>query len=141
MRLFLIITMLGISFFDFRYYIIPDLFHVILVFSRMVISDSMKEFYFACLNGIAIAFPLILLRYLMNRILHQECMGDGDIKLVFSFSIYFHLLHDLYALLFASVIGLCMSLLYLRKKERMIPFGPCICGGFLIMMLMRTKLF
>lgn len=135
MTLYLLLMMLGISFFDFRSYTIPDLFQVFLLIGRLFISTSMKEICFSAANGLCVALPLFLLRFLMNHLLHQECMGDGDLKLVFSLGIYFDLFHDLLALLFACIFGLLLSLFYLRKQKRMIPFGPCICGGFLIILL------
>ena len=141
MTIFLLAMMLGISFFDFRYYIIPDLFHVFLILGRILVSYSVEDFGYGCRNGLCIALPLLLLRFVMNRILHQECMGDGDIKLIFSLGIYFDLFYDLCGLLFGCMAGLLLSLLYLRKKERMIPFGPCICAGFLIASLLKTDLF
>ena len=141
MKLFLLIMMLGISFFDFRSYVIPDPFHVFLVLGRIMQSSSLKEIFFGGTNGLCIALPLFLLSSIMNRILREECMGDGDIKLVFSLGICFHLFQDLVALLLACLTGLLLSLFYLRRKERMIPFGLCICAGFLIVMLMDGKLF
>ncbi len=95
MTIFLLTMMLGISFFDFRSYVIPDLFYVFLILE----SSSMKEIFFHRANGLYIALPL------------------------------------------ACLTGLILSLFYLRKKERMIPFGLCICTGFLIVMLMDGKLF
>ncbi len=99
MTIFLLVMMLGISFFDFRSYVIPDLLHVFLILGRILGSSSMKEIFFHGANGLYIA------------------------------------------LLLACLTGLLLSLFYLRKKERMIPFGPCICTGFLIVMLMDGKLF
>ena len=133
--MFLCVMMLGISFFDFRCYIIPDLFHVFLILGRILVSDSLSGIFHCVMNGLCIALPLFLLRSVMNHILHQECMGEGDIKLLFSLGIYFDMYHDLLALLHACAFGLFLSLFYLRKKERLIPFGPCICAGFLIVML------
>ena len=104
-------------------------------------SSSLKEIFFRGTTGLCIALPLFLLSSIMNRILREECMSDGDIKLVFSLGICFHLFQDLVALLLACLTGLLLSLFYLRRKERMIPFGPCICTGFLIVMLMDGKLF
>lgn len=141
MKLFLLVMMLGISFFDFRSYVIPDLFHVFLILGRIMQGSSLKEIFFRGTTGLCIALPLFLLRSIMNRILREECMGERDIKLVFSLGIYFHLFQDFVALLLACLTGLLLSLFYLRRKKRMIPFGPCICAGFLIVMLMDGKLF
>ena len=141
MKLFLFLMMLGISFFDFRDFVIPDLFHLFLILGKIVCSDSFRDFSTGCLNGLSVALPLFLLRFIMNRILKQECMGGGDIKLVFSLGIYFDLFHDVMALLISCVLGLFVSLFYLKKQERIFPFGPCICGAFLIMFLLKERLF
>ncbi len=141
MAIFLCLMMLGISFFDFRSYLIPDLFHGFLIFGRIAVSASWQEIGIACLNGSSVALPLYLLCRIMKQIMHQECMGGGDIKLMFSLGLYFDPYQILLALMLACATGLILSLFYLKKQKYLIPFGPCICLGFFIVMLLEGRMF
>ena len=134
MRIILYLSLLGISFFDWKYLLIPDLFHAVLIINCLFMF-GWEGFLKGIPNGLFLAVPLYLLRFLMNKILKEDCLGGGDIKLVFSLGIYFDLYHDIYALLFACISGLAMALFYIRKQEKAFPFGPCICLGFFLIMI------
>ena len=137
MKIILYLAMLGISFFDFRYQLIPDVFQIVLIINRIFMLHG-EGFLNYILNGLFLAVPLYLLRIFMNRIFHQDCLGGGDIKLLFSLGIYFEPSQSLYGLFLACIAGLFLALFYLQKHKKIFPFGPCICLGFMLMMIRKN---
>ena len=78
---------------------------------------------------------MIGIKILGNSMFGRESLGDGDIKLMAVIGLALGLINSFAALFFASVIALIFSLITLSKhKDGVIPFGPFLLIGALIMM-------
>ena len=138
-----LISMLIASFFvivivsDMNYLIIPD--EVTFFFSLVMII--IKFAFFGVKNGInSILYGLLLfaIMYLVmllgNKVLKKECLGGGDIKIMFFVGSILSPLEGLFSLFLASAIALPFSIiiLYSKNKNKVVPFGPFILLGLLI---------
>ena len=124
-----VLTMSGIMICDFKYYVIPDLFHLILLLNRLLFIYDIDELHGALLNSLIIVsmiyMTFITLRYLLNK----ETIGGGDIKLLFSLGIYCSYAVNIYCLMISCVSALLYMFI---SKKKMIAFGPFICLGYLL---------
>ena len=124
-----IITMFSIVICDFRYYIIPDMFHVILIINRVLYMNSIDELYVSLINVLIIVITIYMTSIVLNRLLHKETIGGGDIKLLFSLGIYYSYMVNICCMMISCI----MALIYMFiSKRRMIAFGPFICLGYLL---------
>ena len=72
-------------------------------------------------------------------IFKKEALGGADVKLMFTVGLCVEPFLSLLVIIIASIVALPVSLLlYFKEKENIIPFGPFILIGLLIIMF--TKL-
>lgn len=104
---------------------IPDIFIVLILINWFGLSLCRREFEF---NNILSSFLLTAGIYisvlLMEKLSGKECMGRGDIKLIFVVCLYTGFYRNIIVLFLSSLIGLMMVFMNGKRK---IPFGPCIC--------------
>lgn len=112
---------------DLKSYIIPDVFIALGIINRVVsvfiqgnVQNGLMVFY----SAVLIAFTVIVSALITNTISRRECVGGGDIKLIFTVCLYTGFYKCLVVLLLSSLIGI---LIVLMTRKRKIPFGPCIC--------------
>ena len=68
-----------------------------------------------------------------NYLFKKESLGGGDIKLMFVIGLVLSPLPSLFVIFIGSLIALPISLVILiRKKTKLIPFGPFLIIAFLI---------
>ena len=68
-------------------------------------------------------------------------MGGGDIKLMFVFGLMFGWQMSIVSIFLASIIGLPISLILLRKSdEHVLPFGPYLGLAALIIVLFKINI-
>lgn len=73
---------------------------------------------------------LLLLKGLMERVLHKECVGLGDVKLLGAGCLYLDLVQAMAALAIASVVGIVTALYFrIARGDATFPFGPALCCG------------
>lgn len=121
---------------DVNYMIIPDSFIVIcsiIIIVTKIFSVGFIEALIAILYGIISFGIMYLIMLLGNVMFKKECLGGADIKLMFIAGLLLNPLHALLVILIASFTALPISLVqYFKKKEHMIPFGPFLVLGMLI---------
>lgn len=127
---------------DLTYMIIPDRFIVIssiLILLIKLIGFGFKEFAYSILGGvIAFGFMFVIMEF-GKYVFKKETLGGADVKLMFAVGLCVEPFLSLVVIIIASVIALPVSLLLLVKnKENVIPFGPFIIIGLLIILF--TKL-
>ena len=131
-----------LSLVDLEAYIIPDgciLISVIVWVLALPFSGmSWSEIGLHVLAGIGIAAAILLLSLAMDRILHRESMGGGDIKLFAAVGLYLGFSASLFSVILACLIGLLFALL--RRilpgdRDALIPFGPSIAASAAVMLL------
>lgn len=130
--LLLSMIMFCISIIDYKTYIIPDRFIVMGIINRLLFINSINELYLCLTNSLIIVLPILILIFVMNRVLHKESMGLGDIKLFFMLGIYFSYYYNLIAILMSCLIGIIYIAI---SKKRVIPYGPAICLAYLSLIL------
>ena len=144
---------------DFNYLVISD--EVTLFFS---IASVIIQFIFlgweGTVSAIIYGFFLFFLMYLImlcgSRIMKEEALGGGDVKLMFyigtiisvvnpiivyDFSTYGLLINTFFEIFLASVLASPFAILtYFSKKERVVPFGPFLLCACLIMLLVEFNI-
>ena len=91
------------------------------------------EFIYSLLGGVFAFLMMFVIMKFGSYIFKKEALGGADVKLMFVVGICLHPFLSLIVIILASVIALPVSLLLLYKsKENIIPFGPFIVIGLLI---------
>lgn len=125
-----------ISVSDISYYIIPD--EVLIFFSgyfliTLTLSVGVMNTLVSILSGFLMFIVMYTIMLLGNFLFKKESLGGGDIKLMFVIGLILSPLPGLLVIFFGSLIALPISILILvRKKTRLIPFGPFLLIAFLI---------
>ena len=135
------------SLIDAQTRIIPDRVHgaalLIFVLKALVSGTTVKQAGQMVLNGLLLGGAAFLLALIMDKRLHKESLGGGDIKLLFTIGLYLPWVQSLFAVMAASLAAL-MYIVIMRiiKKEKLmtIPFGPFISFGTVLMMFIGDRL-
>ena len=129
---------------DYNFMIIPD--EVLIVFGVMLgLEIGFINGYQALLtslgNGcIATAF-IYVLKLVGDLIFKKESMGGGDIKLLFLFGLVLGWQSSVFSIFLGSLLGLPLSMIILyKKKDHVIPFGPYLSMGALIILLTKIDI-
>ena len=148
--LVLLYLFLMLSIIDRRHYIIPD---VVLQCGILVcvIADILRlwmqptvlitSLFMRSIHGLAIFVPLLLFILLMDWLLQKETMGGGDLKLFFVVGFIFGTMQALLVLFLACMIGILWQIgLYLRRQDKLLPFGPSIALASWVVVLYGEQL-
>lgn len=118
---------------DLTYLIIPDevlIFFSIYFIIIQILNLGIKGAIISILSGIFLFGVLYIIMIIGNKILKKECLGGGDIKMMFIFGLILDPLLGVFSIFLGSLIALPISLLLLYKQnERVIPFGPFLLIG------------
>lgn len=127
---------------DLTYMIIPNRFIIIsgiLIVLTKLIGFGIEKTLYALFSGLVSFLVMYLIMKLGSMAFKKEALGGADVKLMFVVGLCTDPFLSLIVIIIASVIALPMSLLILYKvKENIIPFGPFIVIGLLIVFF--TKL-
>ena len=126
---------------DLNYYIIPDevnVFFAILIFIINIFIHGIV----GALKYLGFGFIMFLFMYglmlIGNFFFKQESLGGGDIKLLFVLGMISPLILSFFGLTLGAFLALPASLfLYLKHKDKILPFGPFLVGAFLIIYLLK----
>ena len=133
--LFIIITVT-----DLNYYIIPDsvlIFFGILIFIYNIIIKGILDACTYVVYGLVMFLFMYGLMKLGNLLFKEESLGGGDIKLMAVLGMTVKPLVSVLSLSLGAFLALPGSVyLLLKKKDKIIPFGPFIVGAFIIVMLL-----
>lgn len=126
---------------DINYMIIPD--SVLLVFGVIIITllyylNGFSDTIESIISGIFAFVSMFILKKIGDFIFKKESMGGGDIKLLFIFGMVLSYLPAMLSIFLGSFVGLPISLLLLKKhKDHIIPFGPFLAVGAVIILLLH----
>ena len=127
---------------DLSYMIIPNRFIIIpsiMILLIKLIAFGWEKFLYALVGGVFSFIFMYSIMKLGSFIFKKEALGGADVKLMFVVGICVEPFLSLIVIILASVIALPVSLFLLYKtKENIIPFGPFIVVGLLIILF--TKL-
>ena len=143
---------------DLTYLVIPDEF--IIGTGLIILITRFLEY--GVVDGlVCIAFGLVSfgLMYLImifgSKLFHKEAMGGADVKLMFivglvtapiysqvtTVELFLNILMPLLVIVIASVLALPSSLyLYVKQRENVIPFGPFLVVGLLIVYFTKVNI-
>lgn len=128
---------------DYQTMIIPD--SVLIVFSILIIIIKyfivgMSGVGISILNGIGSFIFMFMLKLFGDFIFKKESMGGGDIKLLGTFGLMFGFPMSIVSIFLASIIGLPISLITLKKNSsHEIPFGPYLAVAAIIIVLTKIN--
>lgn len=126
---------------DYQTMIIPDevlIVSSILLIIEIFIKGGLNDTLVAIGNGVIAFILMFLLKKFGDFLFKKESMGGGDIKLMFVFGLVIGWQMSIISIFIASLIGLPISLLVLYfKKENIIPFGPFLASGAIIILLTK----
>lgn len=118
---------------DITYLIIPDeilIFFSIYFVIIQILNLGIKGAIINVISGVFLFSILYIIMLIGNKVLKKECLGGGDIKMMFIFGLILDPLLGIFSIFLASIIALPISLLLLYKQnERVIPFGPFLLIG------------
>ena len=139
---------------DFSYLIIPDevtSFFSIFIIAIQLVFNGWEYALSSCFFGLFLFFLMYLIMYVGSKLMNEEALGGGDVKLMFfvgaalntinpidilNFSSYFTLLNGFFEIFLSCLIASPFALFnYFSKKGRAIPFGPFILFALLIVYL------
>lgn len=122
-------------------------------YQTLTIPDEVLIFFSVCflicnyLNGHLIDslfdasisfFTMYLIKKIADFCFKKESMGGGDIKLLFVFGLVLGYEMAIFSIFLGSIVGLPISLLFLKyKNTNIVPFGPFLCVGALIILLFQ----
>lgn len=129
---------------DYIYMIIPDniliFFGIILLF-EISISFGIDKALISIINGFFSFIFMLLLKEMGDIIFKKESMGGGDIKLLFILGMILTFPIAVLSIFVGSVIGTPLSFFLVNKKsEHIIPFGPFLAAGAIILFLTKIDL-
>ena len=130
---------------DLTYMIIPDRFTIItaiiIVVIKLVDVGIMKTLISIGYGVLSFAIMFGIMK-LGNLIFRKESLGGADIKLMFIVGLVLDPILSLLVIIIASFIALPASLFaYFKNREHMIPFGPFIVLGLLIMYFTKFDMY
>ena len=125
---------------DLNFYIIPDSIIVvfgILIFIYNIITKGILEACTYVVYGLIMFSLMYALMKFGNALFKKESLGGGDIKLMGILGMINKPIVSMVSLSLAAFIALPCSIYFLKKnKDKVIPFGPFIVLGFIIIMFL-----
>lgn len=126
---------------DLTYMMIPDRFIFvpsIMILLIKLIFMGFKTFIFSLISGVLCFIIMFLIMKFGEFLFKKECLGGADVKLMFLSGISLEPFLSLLVIILASFIALPVSLLLLfRHKENIIPFGPFLVIGILVILFLK----
>lgn len=129
---------------DSKYMIISDevtiAVSLLLVIIRLVTASPIDIIYYI-VSGAGLFSTMYLLMLVGNKVFKKESLGGGDIKLMFPVGVACGFPLGLFSIFLASVVALPISLVfYYRSKDNIVPFGPFLLIGALMVIIFRIDL-
>lgn len=120
--------LLVLSFIDLELFIIPDIINILLLFFGILFALQNGTIVESLIGGV-FGFALFwTIAVIFSKILKQEALGFGDVKLLGAIGIWLGWVGVLYTIFFASfvgsVVGIVLVILYGKTFKAKIPFGP-----------------
>ena len=128
---------------DLKYMIIPDsvlIFFTILILIEICLFKGLNNVLPTITNGILSFTIMYIIKKTGDLIFKKESMGGGDIKLMFLIGMILTYKNALLTIFIGSLIGLPISLITIKKNNHILPFGPLLASGAIIILLSQINL-
>lgn len=123
---------------DYHYLIIPDsvlIFFTLVFLIEIAIEIGITKIYIPIFSGTFSFISMYVIKLLGDFLFKKESMGGGDIKLLFVIGMVLGFPEALFSIFIGSLVGLPIAFIILMKnKDHVIPFGPLLGIGSLIML-------
>ncbi len=129
---------------DINYMIIPDSFIVItgvLLIIVKLLGTGLIETGKSIGYGLIVFAIMYAIMWLGKLLFKKESLGGADVKLMFNAGLVLDPILSMAAIFIGSLIALPMSIfLYYKHHEKMIPFGPFLIIGILIVFFLKIDI-
>ncbi len=123
--------LIALSVIDFSHYILPNSLTYPLSAVGFIFSFFLPPKVLYAISAAAVASAcLYLIGLAVGKSVSKEALGFGDVKLIFAITLFIGLKGIIFTLFFGSILGICASLLVLKKRQ--IPFGPFLSMAALL---------
>ena len=123
---------------DIKYYYISDrviVISIICLLLTLYFCYPFKLFLYYVFSGVFMFLVFLFIKLFGDKIFKKESLGGGDIKLALVIGLSLGVYPSMISLLIASVVALIYSFIILKnKKDALIPFGPFLIGGAVIVL-------
>ena len=130
---------------DLTYMIIPDSFTIVsslIIIGVKLLSAGVMDTLASIGYGILSFGIMYLIMELGTWLFKKDCMGGADIKLMFVVGLVLDPLLAMLVIVIASILALPGALYaYFKNKEHMIPFGPFLVLGLLILYFTKFNMY
>jgi len=130
---------------DLTYMIIPDSFTIVsslIIIVVKLFSNGIMDTLVSIGYGILSFGIMYLIMKLGTWLFKKDCMGGADIKLMFVIGLALDPLLAMLVIVIASVLALPGAMYaYFKNKEHMIPFGPFLVLGLLILYFTKFNMY
>lgn len=130
---------------DLTYMIIPDSFTIVsslIIIVVRLLSVGVMDTLVSIGYGIISFGIMYLIMKLGTWLFKKDCMGGADIKLMFVVGLALDPLLAMLVIVIASILALPGALYaYFKNKEHMIPFGPFLVLGLLILYFTKFNMY
>lgn len=127
--LIFIITIIYAGFYDYKYRLIPDKVHIIIIVNTITYNF---EFSKSLAGLIFISLPFIIAIFF-----DYNSLGGGDIKMAGSIGFFLQLNKGLLALTLGLTLASVFNILILKKKTNIkIPYAPYLALGSILALLL-----
>ncbi len=129
---------------DLNYMIIPNEVIFACAFIILVVNFfnlGIKDGFLQLGSGLITFLVMYLIMLLGSFLFKREALGGADVKLMLIAGLVLHPVLGIFVIFIASCIALPVSILiYLISKEHMIPFGPFLVAGILLLFLLKIDM-
>ena len=128
---------------DLEYMIIPDsvlIFFSVLLLIEIYLIKGANEILPAIINGLISFTIMFIIKKTGDLIFKKESMGGGDIKLMFLVGMILNYKNALLTIFIGSLIGLPISIITIKNNNHVLPFGPLLSTGGIIILLAKINL-
>lgn len=130
---------------DLTYMIIPDSFTIVsslIIIVVKLFSNGIMDTLVSIGYGILSFGIMYLIMKLGTWLFKKDCMGGADIKLMFVVGLVLDPLLAMLVIVIASVLALPGAMYaYFKNREHMIPFGPFLVLGLLILYFTKFNMY
>lgn len=133
----LTVILITLSLTDLHGWIIPDRLQIagcaVFFVTALFLPAPTQRILKGLLYGVILGGGMLLVSLVFDRIVGQESLGGGDIKLFFMTGLY---LDSAWEILFYLILSCLFGLGFASfRKEKRVPFGPAIAAACFMMIL------